>query len=391
MIVGVLGAGQLGRMLGLAGLPLGLTFRFFDPDPDACAAPLGTLFTHEWLDMPAIERFARGCDVITYEFENVPVEAVRAAQRFAPVYPPPEALEIGQNRLREKTLFVESGLRVHPFVALERADQGSLREALRHIGLPCVVKTLRGGYDGKGQAVVRSEQDVPGAAQELAGRPLLVEQFIAFERELSLIGVRGRDGAFDAYPLTQNRHERGILRESIAPAPHVDQRLAAETTQHMRTLMTRLSYVGVLAIEFFVARNAQGEQTDKAVLLANEMAPRVHNSGHWTIDGAHASQFENHLRAICGLPLAPCTARGTSVMVNFIGRVPDRSALTRVPAAKLHLYGKEGRPGRKVAHATIVGPHDATGEDTQAPSLPLSLASSLAQLQSLARACDQPI
>jgi len=346
MRVGVLGAGQLGRMLALAGHPLGMCFDFFDPAADACAGAVGTLTTAPWDDARAVRAFASRCDVVTYEFENVPLACVREAMVAAPVYPPPAALEAGQDRFNEKTLFVRSGLSVHPFTPCDTPRE--LLRAVESLGAPLVVKTRRGGYDGKGQLLVRAATDAEPAWRELGGVPLLAEQLVRFERELSVIGVRGRDGSFVAYPLTENTHRSGILRTSIAPASNLDGPLAEEAVGHVRTLMESLGYVGVLAVEFF---DAGGR------LLANEMAPRVHNSGHWTIDGAATSQFENHLRAVAGLPLGSCDARGVSAMVNFIGGWPEPARVLAL-GAKLHLYGKSPRPGRKVGHATIVADED---------------------------------
>jgi 5-(carboxyamino)imidazole ribonucleotide synthase len=270
------------------------------------------------------------------------------------------ALETGQDRLREKRLFEHVGLAVHPYEAVSTFED--FAAACERVGFAhargAIAKTRRGGYDGKGQAVVRDRAAVEAAWTALSGskdstRDVLVEQLIAFERELSLIGVRGRDASFDAYPLTQNRHENGILRESVAPAPGVPASVARETTRHMHALMDALGYVGVLAIEFFLVRDDASE--DGVRLLANEMAPRVHNSGHWTIDAAATSQFENHIRAVMGLPLGSCAPRDACVMVNCIGAMPAASDLLAIPGCALHDYAKAPRAGRKVGHATLLG------------------------------------
>jgi 5-(carboxyamino)imidazole ribonucleotide synthase len=347
MVIGVLGAGQLGRMLALAGLPLGLRFRFLDPTPDSPAGQVAEQIVGGFEDPAALREFCRGLDVATWEFENVPVAAARWVAEQVPMFPPPLALEVGQDRLSEKTLFKEMGLEVHAFAPA--SSFAEFEGAVRSVGLPAVVKTRRGGYDGKGQAILREGADRDAVArvwQELGGVPVLVEKFVAFERELSIIGVRGRGGEFCAYPLTQNTHRGGILRLSRAPCEGWTRELQTRAERYARAIMERLDYVGVLAIEFFEVR---GE------LLANEMAPRVHNSGHWTIEGAETCQFENHVRAVAGLPLGRTAPRGASVMVNLIGNMPTTRAMLEVEHAHVHLYGKSPRPGRKVGHATIVG------------------------------------
>ncbi len=341
MIVGTLGAGQLGRMLALAGYPLGLRFRCFDPTAAAPAAQVCAQIVASYDDEAALAQFASGLDVITYEFENVPVAAVRYLAQFAPVYPPPAALEVAQDRLAEKSLFRELGIPTPNFAAV--GDRAGLELAICEIGLPAILKTRRGGYDGKGQAVLLTPADIELAWQQLGGEPLILEQFVAFERELSVIAVRDLAGNFAVYPLTTNHHRDGILRLSLAPATEaVAVKLTAEV--YAARLLKHLGYVGVLALEMF---EVDGE------LWANEIAPRVHNSGHWTIEGAESSQFENHLRAICGLPLGTTGAVGYSAMLNLIGGVPDLATLLAVEGAHPHLYGKEARRGRKLGHITL--------------------------------------
>lgn len=361
MLVGVLGGGQLGRMLALAGLPLGLRFRFLDPSPEAPAREVGELVVGGFDDPGALDRFCAGLDVATFEFENVPLAAAeRVAARVA-MHPSPAALATGQDRLSEKTLFREVGVGVHDFAAA--ASDADVREIAATMGLPLIAKTRRMGYDGKGQKVLREQRDVDACWSALGGVPLLVERLVPFEREVSIVACRGAGGEFAAYPLTQNTHVRGILRESVAPAPDSAGRLTDVAAGHARRIMERLGYVGVLAIEFFVSG---GE------LLANEMAPRVHNSGHWTIDGCACSQFENHCRAIAGLPLGPTAARAPCVMVNLIGHVPAATEVLTVPGAHLHLYGKSPRPGRKVGHVTLVGPEATAGAERVKVMSPLT-------------------
>ncbi len=323
-LVACIGGGQLGRMLGLAGLPLGLRFRFLDPSPDAPAAEVGELVVGAYDDPAALARLTAGADVVTYEFENVPVEAIRGIATL----PPALALELGQDRLVEKQLFRRLGIPTARF--------GSLAET----GLPALVKSRRLGYDGKGQR--RVEVDGPVGGDELA------EEIVAFGRELSIIAVRGRDGETRFWPLAENVHRNGVLRVSRAPAAVAPQ---AEAELLVGRLLDELGYVGVLALELF---DVEGR------LLANEFAPRVHNTGHWTIDGAVTSQFENHLRAILGLPLGSTEVVAASAMVNLIGGAPPPEQLLRLPGAHLHLYGKEPRPGRKLGHLTLVGAEEET-------------------------------
>jgi 5-(carboxyamino)imidazole ribonucleotide synthase len=339
--IGVIGGGQLGRMLGLAGIPLGCTFTFLDPSPEACARAVGELLVASYDDEESLDRLAGISDVVTYEFENVPAQAVeRLTDRLA-VYPSSRSLEMSQDRAREKETFEACGIATAPYRSASRRDD--LVSALTEIGLPCVVKTRREGYDGKGQIVVRSAGEVEVATETFADLEVIVERFVPFDRELSIIGVRSPDGEVICYPLVENLHYEGILRVSRAPAQNA-RSLQAKAEAMIRSLLDVLGHVGVLALEMF---ELDGE------LVANEMAPRVHNSGHWTIEGAETSQFENHIRAIVGLPLGSTQARGHSVMVNLIGAVPSAATLLDVDGAHVHLYGKEPRPGRKVGHITI--------------------------------------
>jgi 5-(carboxyamino)imidazole ribonucleotide synthase len=340
--VGVLGGGQLGRMLALAGYPLGLAFRFLDPDPDAPAGQLAEHVVVGFDDPESVEPFAAGLDVVTYEFENVPVTLARALERRLPVYPPPAALEASQDRLAEKTLFRRLGVPTAPFAAVD--ERGDLDRAAADFAYPCLLKTRRFGYDGKGQYLLRGPDDHRPAFEALGGVPLILERFVRFDREVSLVAVRGRDGVIRSYPLVENHHAGGILRLSLAPAPGLTEALQVQAETHIRRVLEEVNYVGVLAVEFF---------EDRGGLVANEMAPRVHNSGHWTIEGASTSQFENHLRAVLGLPLGCTAVAQPCAMLNLIGTAPAPADVLAVPDAHLHLYGKAPRPGRKLGHVTV--------------------------------------
>ena len=342
MRIGILGAGQLGRMLALAGIPLDIQFRFLDPAPDGPASQVAEQVAASYADQLALARFAENCDAITYEFENVPTETAEFLAKFAPVFPPPNALRAAQDRLTEKRVLRGLGIPTPLFDAVDSLVE--LRDTTERFGLPAVLKTRRFGYDGKGQMVLRQASDISRAWDELQGHPLILESFVPFERELSLIAVRGRGGETAFYPLLENHHRDGILRQTLAPAPHLTPELQAEAEEHGARLMETLDYVGVLTVEFF-------QQNGR--LVANEMAPRVHNSGHCTIEGAETSQFENHIRAVAGLPLGSTALRGFSAMLNIIGDLPDTTELLKIPGLHLHLYGKEPRPGRKLGHITL--------------------------------------
>jgi 5-(carboxyamino)imidazole ribonucleotide synthase len=331
-------------MLALAGYPLGLDFRFLDPSPDSPAGRVAPLQVGAYDDPAELERLARHSAVVTYEFENVPADAARTLAERVPVYPPVLALEAAQDRLAEKTLFQRLGIPTPPFAPVDSLSD--LAANLDHIGLPAVLKTRRLGYDGKGQWVLRTREDVGPAWGALGATPLILEGFIPFERELSILAVRGRAGEARCYPLVENHHREGILRLSLAPASRLTPELQSEGELYAGRLLDSLDYVGVLAVELF---------QHEGRLLANEMAPRVHNSGHWTIEGTETSQFENHLRAVVGLPLGSIAPVGHSAMVNLIGTLPDPAAVLAVEGAHLHLYGKSPRPGRKVGHATVTG------------------------------------
>lgn len=339
MIVGIVGGGQLARMLALSGQPLGLEFVFLDPDPNPSARGLGRQLRGPFDDMRRLAELADGCDVVTYEFENVPTETVAFLSQQTTVHPSAQALAIARDRLHEKTLFGDLGIPTVPYRAVDnRAD---LDAAWAMIGPPAVLKTRTLGYDGKGQAVCRSTEDLERAWQRLGGMPLILEDFIDFDREVSVIVVRGRDGETRFYPLAENCHRDGVLALSVSRPQDPVAPLAQDYAQR---LLDALAYVGVLALELFQV----GER-----LLANEMAPRVHNSGHWTIECAETSQFENHLRAILGWPLGSTAAWGRAAMANCIGTLPDRQAILAIPGAHVHVYNKAVRAGRKVGHVTV--------------------------------------
>jgi 5-(carboxyamino)imidazole ribonucleotide synthase len=343
MTVGIVGAGQLGRMLALAGYPLGLDFLCLDPAADAPAGQVAPLLHGAFTDRALLRQLAQRCEVVTFDWENVPGESLQAVRRAhgARICPPVAALQAAQDRVAEKRLFEKLSIPTTRWRAVSTATQ--LRRALAQIGLPGVLKTRRFGYDGKGQAVVRSVAEAERAWQQLGGTPLLYEELVPFDCEVSIIGARSTTGEIAVYPLCGNVHSQGILRLTRAPnGPAGWQRRAAG---YLRRVLQHFRYTGILTIEFFVQRGR---------LIANEMAPRVHNSGHWTIEGAATSQFENHLRAILGLPLGSTRALGHSGMVNLIGRIPERTRLLQVPGLHLHDYGKKPRPGRKVGHCTLV-------------------------------------
>jgi 5-(carboxyamino)imidazole ribonucleotide synthase len=339
MIIGILGCGQLGRMLALAGRPLELDCVFLCPDEVACAAAAGERIRADYTDTPILQDFARRVDVATYEFENVPAVALEAIARQIPVRPGIEALSTGQNRLAEKRLFESLDIPVPPYTQVDSLED--LARAVEEIPLPAVLKKRREGYDGKGQAVVRDPRDIERAWQQIGEHPAILEEFVEFEREVSIIGVRGLDGRTLFYPLSENVHRQGILRVATSLANDPMQAQAEAYLDHM---LSRLDYVGVLALELMQANGR---------LLANEFAPRVHNSGHWTIEGAQTSQFENHLRAVTGLPLGSTSAVEHAAMVNFIGGMPPLGEVLQIPGAHMHDYGKSPRPGRKVGHATL--------------------------------------
>ncbi len=343
--VGILGGGQLARMMALSGAPLGLRFLVLDTVGDACAGQFAPMVVGDYNDQSALTEFAARVDVATFDFENVPAESAQWLTARVQVFPNPRALATAQDRLAEKTLFREQGIPVPPFAAIDTREQ--LQAAVAEIGTPCILKTRRLGYDGKGQFRIKSPGDVDAAWDALGAQAarvgLILEGFVAFQRELSVVAVRGRDGEFRAWPLTENWHVDGVLCASLAPA-QVDDALRATALSHARKLAEALDYVGVFALELFCR---DGE------LLANEMAPRVHNSGHWTIEGSETSQFQNHLRAVLGMPLGDTRMVGYACMLNWLGEMPDPEPVLREAGGHWHDYGKAPREGRKVGHATL--------------------------------------
>ena len=341
MKVAVLGGGQLGRMLALAGRPLGIETVHLDPAADACAGQVAPLVVGALDDAQLVRQLCGDASAVTIDVEHVPLAAFAQVPSAVPARPPATAVAIAQDRLREKRLFGELGIAAPAFAPVDAA--GDLEAVARSVGFPLLLKTRRGGFDGRGQALVRDIFGLEAAWRLLGGRALVAEAFVPFDCEVSQIVVRAADGAICAYPLVRNEHREGILRTSRIPAgvgPALEEQARAAAGQ----VAERLGRVGVLVLELFVAGGC---------LLANEIAPRVHNSGHWTIEGAETSQFENHLRAVCGLPLGSTAVHGPCALVNLIGAVPDRAALLAIPGAALHLYGKEPRAGRKLGHVTV--------------------------------------
>ena len=354
----MLGAGQLGRMLALSGHALGLELVFLDPAEESPAGQLARQIVADYTDTQALARLAAS-DVVTYEFESVPVQAAELLESRVSVFPPSEALRVAQDRLNEKRCFRELGIPTPEFAAID--SQRELDEAVERLGYPSVLKTRRLGYDGKGQRVLRSAADAQNAFAELGSAPLILERFVDFERELSLVAVRARGGETAFYPLVENQHRDGILRLTRAPAPNLTPELQALAESYVRRLFERLEYIGVMALELFQQKNE---------LVANELAPRVHNSGHFSIEGAATSQFENHLRAVLGWPLGSTAVREPCAMLNCVGEMPSAESVLRVPGAHLHAYGKAPRPGRKLGHVTITGPGDLESRIAAIAALP---------------------
>lgn len=341
MKVGILGAGQLGQMLALAGYPLGLDFVFYDRDPNACAGRVGKVVLGEFGDYEKLTAFAQQVDIVTVEFENVPLSALKHVEQYVPVFPNPDAIKKAQDRLVEKQLFHSLGIPTPIFNAIYDVEALTAFATAQQDSL--MLKSRQFGYDGKGQFVLHSPDQAEQAWMELGGVPLIAEEYVSFAREVSIVAVRSQEADIRFYPLTENLHKQGILRVS---RPIINDDLQSAAEQYIQMVMEKLEYVGVLAFEFFVCGDS---------LLANEIAPRVHNSAHWTIEGAISSQFENHLRAVLNWPLGDTSLEGDVVMYNLIGEHPELSALLNISDLHVHLYGKEARSGRKVGHVTVCG------------------------------------
>jgi 5-(carboxyamino)imidazole ribonucleotide synthase len=343
MTIGIVGAGQLGRMLALAGYPLGLDFLFLDKDALTPGAQLAPTLTGAFTDAALLQTLAERSEVITFDWENISVAALQPL-RGTRIAPPLKALAAAQDRLEEKRLFERLGIATTRYAAVD--SLAGLADAAQRIGLPGMLKTRRLGYDGKGQVAIHSHAELAAAWASLQGAPLIYEELVPFDYEVSVIGARSTRGEVAIYPLNRNQHAGGILRVTRAPWRHP--RLQAAAARALRKLLAHFRYTGVLTVEFFVRRGR---------LVANEIAPRVHNTGHWTIEGAVTSQFENHLRAILGLPLGDTRALGHCAMVNLIGTMPAPALRTRLLGESglfLHDYGKSARPGRKLGHCTLV-------------------------------------
>ena len=343
----VLGGGQLGRMMALAAIPLGVEVRSLDPSTEATARTVSVLTVGGLDDPAALIAAATGSEVVTYEWEGVPATSTRALEHDGwIVRPSTAALEISQDRIAEKSLFTSLGIPVAPYAAV--SSRAELEGAIEAVGTPAILKTCRGGYDGKGQTTIDRPEDAETAWAALGpAGDLVLEGRVPFDRELSIIAVRSVDGEVRTWPLVENHHRNGILRTSYAPAPTITEHLQATADGYARSILDHFDYVGVLTVELFQL----GDQ-----LLANEMAPRVHNSGHWTIEGAVTSQFENHVRAVLGWPLGETAAIAASAMVNCIGALPDPTTILGLAGVHLHRYGKSLRAGRKVGHITVTAP-----------------------------------
>lgn len=339
MKIGIIGAGQLGQMLAQAGISLGMRFSFVDPSQNACAATLGKHFCSAYDDKRVLAELAKEVDLVTFEFENVPPESIDFLSQIVPVYPSVDSLKIARDRWKEKKLFKLLDIPTPLFANIE--SQNDLEQAILSIGFPAVLKTRTLGYDGKGQKILKSPNDILNAFLDLGSVPCILEQFIDFDGEVSLIAVRNQQHQVKFYPLSLNHHQHGILQLAVASDQHPLQSLAEN---YVKRLLEKLDYIGVLAFEFFETKGG---------LMANEIAPRVHNSGHWTIEGNVTSQFENHLRAIANLPLGSTKKRGYSAMINFIGSIPPISQLLAIENCHLHDYGKAFKVGRKVGHVTL--------------------------------------
>ena len=348
----------MGRMLALAGYPLGIRCLFLDRSRDTPGAQVAPSLVGALEDPARLAELAARSDVVTFDWENISGRALQPIEKITMVRPPRAALEVSQDRLTEKALFAKLKIPVAAHAAVD--EKRDLAAATQRIGLPGVLKTRRLGYDGKGQFVLREAAHIDAAWDAIGGPGLIYEKFQDFSREVSLVGARSAAGQTVFYPLSANTHGGGILRYSTAP--YANAALERSARLYLKRLMHNLDYIGVLTIEFFVVNGR---------LVANEMAPRVHNSGHWTIEGCVTSQFENHLRAICDMPLGSCRALGHAAMINFLGKMPDRERLLAIEGLAFHDYGKEPRPGRKLGHCTILERHSKDRNRALAEALKL--------------------
>lgn len=347
MRIGIVGGGQLARMMVLAGEPLGIEFMILDPAEDATAGKIAEQVVADYDDIDALTLLASKVDVITFDFENVSAEALHYLESSCTVSPPIQALRISQDRLAEKELFQQHHIATAPFAAINSLDD--LKSAVSRMGTPCILKTRRFGYDGKGQALIHSLDDCANAWQAIQQQAAILEGFVEFDYEASLIMVRNATNEIAYYAMPKNEHKQGILH--ISRVPFIDNAITEQAKQLLQPLIEELNYIGVLTVEFFVKDNK---------LIANEMAPRVHNSGHWTIEGANCSQFENHIRAISALPLGnTALSHPFSAMINFISQMPDIDDVCNIANSHIHDYHKDARTGRKVGHATVTGDSEA--------------------------------
>ncbi len=338
--IGVLGAGQLAKMLAQAGEKLGIKLSFLAPEADSCAAPLGHLICADYTDENALKQLQNETEAVTFEFENVALSAVEYLEQHGTVYPCADALRVARDRLLEKTMFQELGIETPKFAAVDSLSD--LEKAVELIGLPAILKTRTQGYDGKGQAVLRANQDLAIGWESIGKVPAILESMVPFEREISVIATRAANGECKVFPISENIHREGILRLSLSREADPKQAMAAEYAQKV---MNKFAYVGTMAFELFVV----GDH-----LYANEIAPRVHNSGHWTIEACVASQFENHLRAVAGLDIVEPVLKSKAAMINTIGFEPDLSNFENHPNVYIHRYGKAERAGRKIGHITVL-------------------------------------
>ena len=363
MNIGILGGGQLARMMAQAGRSLGLNFMFLCPNANPCAASFGKHLCSPYDDEQAQKQLAEWAEVVTYEFENVSLSALESLQQQVTLYPSSSALAVARDRLIEKARFGSLGIPTATFAPVETLS--GLTQALQGIGLPAILKNRTQGYDGKGQAMLSEEADLASAWEQLGKSPCIVESKVAFKREISVIAARDQNGEMVFYPISENHHRDGILRLSIT---RLNDPLQTQANSMIKKIMEDLEYVGLMALELF--------QVDDQ-LFANEFAPRVHNSGHWTTEASQTSQFENHLRAICGLPLGETASAGPAAMVNLIGRLPEEEKILEVPGATPHFYGKAERPGRKVGHVTLTSEDCTTEEFAQSLTTLLQMAGEL--------------